>query len=89
MLYDYSTLTSNMCLMPRSGFQSFFRVLTQISPFFATFGWKIFVRKNALGGVCGKSFPSASLTLKIPPAYGVPAETMRKDKKEQPQYKAG
>ena len=61
--------------MPRSGFQSFFSVLTQISPFFATFGWKIFVRKNAFGGVCGKSFPRASLTRKTPPAYGVPAET--------------
>ena len=54
--------------MPRSGFQSFFSVLTQISPFFATFGWKIFVRKNAFGGVCGKSFPRASLTRKTPPA---------------------
>lgn len=61
--------------MPRSGFQSFFSVLTQISPFFATFGWKIFVRKNAFGGVCGKSFPRASLTRKTPPAYGVPAGT--------------
>jgi hypothetical protein len=61
--------------MPRSGFQSFFSVLTQISPFFATFGWKIFVRKNAFGGVCGKSFPRASFTRKTPPAYGVPAGT--------------
>lgn len=61
--------------MPRSGFQSLFSVLTQISPFFATFGWKIFVRKNAFGGVCGKSFPRASLTRKTPPAYGVPAGT--------------
>lgn len=61
--------------MPRSGFQSFFSVLTQISPFFATFGWKIFVRKNAFGGVCGKSLPRASLTRKTPPAYGVPAAT--------------
>ena len=43
-------LTSNICLIPRSDFQSFFKVLTQISPFFATFGWKIFVRKNAFGG---------------------------------------
>jgi hypothetical protein len=32
--------------MPRSFFQSFFRVLTQISPLLATFGWNILVRKN-------------------------------------------
>lgn len=62
-----------MCLMPKSGFQSFFKVLTQISPFGATFGWKILVKKKAFGGVEGKSLPRASLTRKAPPAYGVPA----------------
>lgn len=66
-------LTNNMCLRPRSGFQSFFNVFTQISPFDATFGWKIFVKKNAFGGVCGKSFPKINLTRNAPPAYGVPA----------------
>jgi len=39
-------LTSKMCLIPRSFFQSFFRVLTQMSPLLATLGWKILVRKN-------------------------------------------
>lgn len=63
-----------MCLMPEfSGFQSFFNVLTQISPFGATFGWKILVRKYAFGGVEGKSFPNANFTRNAPPAYGVPA----------------
>lgn len=61
--------------MPRSGFQSFFNVLTQISPFAATFGWKIFVKKYAFGGVAGKSLPSASFTRNTPPVYGVPAES--------------
>lgn len=62
-----------MCFIPKSGFQSFFKVLTHISPLLATFGWKILVRKYALGGVCGKSFPNTNLTLNRPPAYGVPA----------------
>lgn len=66
-------LTKRMCFMPKSGFQSFFSVLTQISPLVATFGWKIFVMKNAFGGVCGKSLPKTNLTRKNPPAYGVPA----------------
>ena len=67
-----------MCLTPRSGFQSFFNVFTQISPFLATFGWNIFVRKNAFGGVCGKSLPNANFTLNTPPAYGVPARNWKK-----------
>lgn len=65
-------LTSSICLSPRSGFQSFFSVFTQISPLAATFGWKIFVKKNAFGGVCGKSLPSVSFALNRPPMYGVP-----------------
>lgn len=59
--------------MPKSGFQSFFSVFTQISPLVETFGWKIFVRKYAFGGVCGKSLPKTNFTRKNPPAYGVPA----------------
>ena len=55
-----------MCLIPKSGFQSFLRVLTQISPVLDTFGWKIFVKKKPLGGALGKSFPSTNLTLKWP-----------------------
>ena len=43
-------LTNKICLMPRSAFQSFFKVLTQISPLLATFGWKIFVMKNPKNG---------------------------------------
>lgn len=65
--------TKRMCLMPKSGFQSFFNVLTQISPLVATLGWKILVMKKAFGGVCGKSLPKTSFTRKNPPAYGVPA----------------
>lgn len=34
--------------MPSRGFQSFFSELTQISPVFDTFGWKIFVVKYAI-----------------------------------------
>lgn len=59
--------------MPRSGFQSFFNVFTQISPLLATFGWKIFVMKYAFGGAVGKSLPKTTFTRKNPPAYGVPA----------------
>ena len=39
-------LTNNICFTPRSGFQSFFNVFTQISPLLATFGWNILVEKN-------------------------------------------
>lgn len=70
---DAIWFTNNICCIPRSGFQSFFNVLTHISPFFATLGWNIFVRKYAFGGPCGKSFPRANFTLKKPLAYGVPA----------------
>ena len=49
------------------GFQSFFRALTQISPFSETLGWKIFVMKYPLGGLLGKSFSTANLHLKSPP----------------------
>lgn len=65
--------TNRICLMPRSGFQSFFNVFTQISPLLATFGWKIFVMKYAFGGADGKSLPKTTFTRKNPPAYGVPA----------------
>ena len=73
-----SVLTNNICLMPKSGFQSLFNVLTQISPFDATFGWKIFVRKNAFGGVDGKSLPNTNFTRKAPPEYGVPAKKKKR-----------
>lgn len=69
-----ASLTNKICLIPKSGFQSFFNVFTQISPFVATFGWKIFVKKYAFGGVCGKSLPSTNFTRKNPAAYGVPAK---------------
>ena len=39
-------MVRRMCLMPRSGFQSFLRVLTQISPEGPTLGWNILVRKK-------------------------------------------
>ncbi len=42
-------LENFITLMPRSGFQSFLRVLTQISPCWPTLGWKIFVRKYPFG----------------------------------------
>ena len=42
--------TRRTCSMPWEGFQSFLRVLTQISPFSATLGWKILVKKYPLGG---------------------------------------
>lgn len=60
--------------MPRSDFQSFFRVLTQISPLLETLGWNILVMKYAFGGEAGKSLQSANLILKTPPEYGVPAK---------------
>jgi len=59
--------------MPRSGFQSFFKVLTQISPCGDTFGWNILVRKKPFGGILGNSLPRTSFTRKWPLAYGVPA----------------
>ena len=39
-------MVSRMCFSPRSDFQSFFKVFTQISPRDDTLGWKIFVRKK-------------------------------------------
>ena len=39
--------------MPRLDCQSFLSVLTQISPAFEMFGWKIFVKKKPLGGAVG------------------------------------
>jgi hypothetical protein len=36
-------IVTRMCPMPYDDFQSFLRVLTQISPAPETFGWKIFV----------------------------------------------
>ena len=65
--------TNKTCLIPNCGFQSFFRVFTQISPFLATFGWKIFVRKYAFGGSDGKFELKTSFILNCPPEYGVPA----------------
>lgn len=70
--------SKNSCLECSPGFQSFFSVLTQISPLAATFGWKIFVKKYAFGGVCGKSLPNTNFTRKNPPAYGVPARQNNK-----------
>lgn len=64
------------------GFQSFFSVFTHISPLgWATFGWKILVRKNPnsnykkvipFGGFCGNSESITSLHLNTPPSYAVP-----------------
>lgn len=61
--------TSKMCLSDHyAGFQSFFRVLTQMSPDgVATLGWKIFVRKNPFGGFAGKPDSRTSLHLNTPP----------------------
>ena len=39
-------MTMRICLIPMSGFQSFFSVFTQMSPDGPTFGWNILVRKN-------------------------------------------
>ena len=39
-------IVSRTCLSPKSLFQSFFNVFTQISPRDETFGWKIFVKKK-------------------------------------------
>lgn len=47
-------------------------MFTQIYPFYETFGWKILVTKNPLGGLFGKSFSTASLHRNCPPSYGVP-----------------
>lgn len=66
-------LTNKTCLIPSDDFQSFFRVFTHISPFFATFGWKIVVRKKAFGGSAGKVLPRTNFKRNRPPAYGVPA----------------
>lgn len=43
--YMLNGLTMRTWRNPRLGFQSFFRVFTQISPFVAMFGWNILVRK--------------------------------------------
>ena len=43
----------NTCPMPKSLFQSFLSVFTQMSPVLEMFGWKIFVRKKPLGGAVG------------------------------------
>ena len=42
--------TRSTCRRPISAVQSFFSTLTQISPAFDTFGWKIFVMKNPARG---------------------------------------
>ena len=54
-----------------AGFQSLFSVLTHMSPFEATFGWKILVRKYPFGGFVGKSLSITNLHLNIPPKNGV------------------
>merc|ERR1712116_90724 len=61
--YDHGVHLT-ICLMPRSGFQSFFKVLTQISPCGDTFGWNILVRKKPFGGILGNSLPRTSFTRK-------------------------
>ena len=50
------------------GFQSFFKVLTHISPFSETLGWNIFVIKYPFGGLLGKSLSTANLHLNTPPS---------------------
>ena len=53
------------CSTPYSGFQSFFKVLTQISPDEgATFGWKILVTNQHLGGDAGKPDANSKRILK-------------------------
>jgi hypothetical protein len=72
---------SNMCDNDQElGFQSFFKVFTQISPDgTATLGWNIFVKKYPkpsyslklvlpLGGFYGNSESTTNLHLKIPPS---------------------
>ena len=71
--------TIKMYFIPRLGFQSFFKELTQISPLAATLGWKILVRKKPLGGAVGKSLPSTSFTRNCPPAKGVSTEKKKLD----------
>jgi len=65
------------------GFQSFLRVLTQISPISDTFGWKILVKNTPLGGVWGKSLGRIKRTLNRPPSKGVPTvEKVREGERE-------
>ena len=62
-----------MCLSDHlAGFQSRFNVFTHISPvFYATFGWKILVKKKPFGAFCGNPLSITSLQRKIPPSYAV------------------
>ena len=67
-------MTSNIFLIDHLvGFQSFLRMLTQISPEAEMLGWKILVRKYPLGGRWGNSSPRLRTQLKTPPSYGVTA----------------
>ena len=61
---------------PKFAFQLLERVSTHTSPLFATFGWKILVIKNALGGWLGKPLGRTSLMRKVPFSYGVDTRLM-------------
>ena len=64
--------TNKICRIPSVGFQSFFNVFTQISPFEGEiFGWKTLVKKNPLGGDWGKSAERINFIRNFPPANGV------------------
>lgn len=52
--------TKRMCLMPRSSFQSFLRVFTQISPVLDTLGWKILVINRPVKGVSNSTHCSTN-----------------------------
>jgi hypothetical protein len=62
-------ITSKMFLRDHlAGFQSRFKVLTQISPEgTATLGWKILVKKLAFGALWGKPLSMTILHLNTPP----------------------
>ena len=66
-------MTCSMCFNVTSVVQSFFNVFTHISPFSATLGWYIFVRKKPLGGAFGYSFGITNFIRKHPPTNGVPS----------------
>lgn len=74
-------MTSKMCFRDHlADDQSLLSVFTQISPLFgATFGWKIFVKKNPFGALYGNPASMTSLQRKIPPSYAVWTAISRKE----------
>lgn len=65
--------TMRMWASVYSGFQSFLRVDTQISPDLETLGWKMGVVMRQWGGTTGYSGVKLNAMLKYPEAYGVSA----------------